>query len=354
VDRRATLFPAWLKHALDVLDAQLSRLGRLGSTVALTAMTVGVSVPLHFLVRKLEGLEVQSYSMVNLAVELIFIAGPIFLYARDVITELNASRAKLREMSRRLSSAVAQAENANRAKSAFLANMSHELRTPLNAIMGFSEMMKDQHLGPVNNPHYLAYAGDIHASGGYLLGIINDILDLSKIEAGKMSLDTVEEFPLCQALSASLAMVAPLSEKSGVALIGDLPGEAVRILAAERMIRQIMINLLGNAIKFTNRGGAVHVCGAPDTEGGYTISVRDTGLGMSGEDIAHALQPFGQIENRMTAKHKGTGLGLPLAKAMMELHGGTLAIDSTPDRGTTVLLTFPAARIVSPTHMAAA
>jgi len=137
-------------------------------------------------------------------------------------------------------------------------------------------------------------------------------------------------------------------------LIGDLPGEAVRILAAERMIRQIMVNLLGNAIKFTNPGGAVHVGGAPGTEGGYTISVRDTGLGMSGEDITRALQPFGQVENRMVARHNGTGLGLPLAKAMMELHGGTLEISSVPDVGTTVRLFFPATRISAARCIAAA
>jgi signal transduction histidine kinase len=344
VEQRSTLFPGRMRHGLGALDVQLSRLGRLGSAAVLTAMTIGVSVPLHFLVRTLEGLPVQAGAMINLALEVAVVAGPIILYARDVITELKASRAQLRDMSQRLAISAEQARHASHAKSAFLANMSHELRTPLNAIMGFSEVMKDQHLGPLNNPRYLAYAGDIHASGRYLLGIINDILDLSKIEAGKMSLESAEEFPLCRALDAALAMVAPLAEKFGVTLLSELPGETVRILAVDRMIRQIMINLVGNAIKFTEYGGAVHVRGMALADGSYCISVRDTGVGMSKEEIGRALLAFGQIENRMTARHKGTGLGLPLAKAMMELHGGRLDITSAPG-GTTVLLTFPAARI---------
>ena len=219
------------------------------------------------------------------------------------------------------------------------------LALPLNAIMGFSEVMKDQHLGPMTNPRYLGYAGDIHASGSYLLGIINDILDLSKIEAGKMSLEAAEDFPLRQALEAALGITAPLSEKSGVTLAADLPDDSVHVLAVERMVRQIIINLVGNAIKFTPRGGSVMVRGAMLAGGAYTLRVSDTGVGMTEADIAHALQPFGQVENRMAATHNGTGLGLPLAKAMMELHGGTLVISSAPNEGTSVLLTFPAIRV---------
>ena len=354
VYRRTKLLPTWLRHALDVLDARLAPLGRLGATAVLTAMTVVIGTCLHFLVRTIEGLPVQFGSMLNLSIELVVVAGPIILYARDVIAELKASRAQLRDMSRRLAISVEQAENANRAKSAFLANMSHELRTPLNAIMGFSEVMKDEHLGPVHNPRYLSYAADIHASGRYLLGIINDILDLSKIEAGKMSLDSAEEFTLRHTLSASLGMVAPLGEKFGVMVISDLPDEDVRLLAVERMVRQILINLVGNAIKFTNSGGCVYDDGALTAAGGYCVSVRDTGVGISADEIATALQPFGQIENHMTNKHNGTGLGLPQAKAMMELHGGTLAISSVPNAGTTVDLIFPPARICVGRAVAAA
>lgn len=342
---RMTLFPARLKHVLDLLDSRLARLGRVGSAAALTAMVIAATMPLHYLVRLIQGVPIHASSMVNLAIELVLILGPIIFYARDTIAELKASRARLRDVTRRLAISVEQAENANRAKSSFLANMSHELRTPLNAIMGFSEVMKDQHLGPMTNPRYLGYAGDIHASGSYLLGIINDILDLSKIEAGKMSLEAAEDFPLRQALEAALGITAPLSEKSGVTLAADLPDDSVHVLAVERMVRQIIINLVGNAIKFTPRGGSVMVRGAMLAGGAYALRVSDTGVGMTEADIAHALQPFGQVENRMAATHNGTGLGLPLAKAMMELHGGTLVISSAPNEGTSVLLTFPAIRV---------
>jgi two-component system cell cycle sensor histidine kinase PleC len=260
----------------------------------------------------------------------------------------------MNEMSRRLEISATQAEQANRAKSAFLANMSHELRTPLNAIMGFSEVMKDEHLGPMNNPRYHAYVGDIHSSGRYLLGIINDILDLSKIEAGKMSVESAEEFPLRQAVEASFSICSNLAEKFDVRLTGVLPGDEVRLVAVERMVRQILINLVGNAIKFTPAGGTIEVSGTALACGGYALTVKDSGIGMTEEEVAKALLPFGQVENKMTAKHTGTGLGLPLAKAMLELHGGSLAIESAPGRGTAITLRFPAARVAPQLRSAAA
>jgi signal transduction histidine kinase len=334
-----------VKAALDTLDKRLSRYGRFGSTLTLTTMAASAAAGVHILVRSLEGHQFHLIAVFNSFVEIALVGGPIIFYARDVIAQLKASRARLNELSRRLAITAEQAEQANRAKSAFLANMSHELRTPLNAIMGFSEVMKDQHLGPVHNPRYLAYAADIHASGRYLLGIINDILDLSKIEAGKMSLDLAEEFPLRQALEGSLAICNTQSEKFGVRLACALPGEDVRLVAVERMIRQIMINLVGNAIKFTPAGGLVEVTGANLPCGGYAVRVQDSGIGMTKDDIVKALTPFGQVENKMTATHNGTGLGLPLAKAMLELHGGTLHIESQPGRGTMIVLEFPAARV---------
>ncbi len=334
-----------IRSALDALDGKVARFGRFGSTAALTAMTVGAVEVLHFSVRALEGLPVQWIAAGNLAAELTIVAAPIIFYARDVIDQLKSSRASMDEMSRQLLISVEQAEQANRAKSAFLANMSHELRTPLNAIMGFSEVMKEQHLGPMNNPRYLSYAGDILASGRYLLGIINDILDLSKIEAGKMTVENAEEFPLCQALQGSLAICAALGEKFGVKIESRLPPDTVRLLAVERMIRQIMINLVGNAIKFTPGGGSVAVSGQSKPCGGYAVIVQDSGIGMTEQEIVKALTPFGQVENKMTATHNGTGLGLPLAKAMLELHGGELEITSAPGSGTKIVLHFPASRI---------
>jgi len=354
-NRRSTITVGdGIRRALDRLDGRLSHLGRLGSTTALTAMAVAAVTILHFLVRTAEGLPVQPFAMFNLVVEVTLVCAPIIFYARDVIAQLKTSRADMREMSRRLAISVEQAENANRAKSAFLANMSHELRTPLNAIMGFSEVMKDEHLGPVQNARYLAYAGDIHSSGRYLLGIINDILDLSKIEAGKMSVDAAEEFPLCQALEGSLSICANLAEKFGVRLVSRPPPDSVRLLAVERMVRQILINLVGNAIKFTPAGGTVEITGAPLVDGGYALTVQDSGIGMTEEEVAKALMPFGQVENKMTATRNGTGLGLPLAKAMLEVHGGRLEIHSSPGRGTSIILKFPAGRVVPALKVAAA
>ncbi len=334
-----------IKDALDRLDARMARLGRFGSTAALTAMAVAATVSLHVLVRALEGMNTQAISILNLACEIAIVTAPIIFYARDMIAKLKTSRARMDEMSRRLQISVEQAQNASRAKSAFLANMSHELRTPLNAIMGFSEVMKDQHLGPVHNPRYLAYAGDIHASGRYLLGIINDILDLSKIEAGKMSLESAEEFPLREALEGALGICTTLGDKFGVRVESKLPPDHIRLLAVERMIRQIMINLVGNAIKFTPAGGCVTVEGGVTRGGGYAVTVQDSGIGMNDDEIVQALTPFGQIENRMTATHKGTGLGLPLAKAMLELHDGRLEIASAPGRGTQIVMHFPPGRV---------
>jgi signal transduction histidine kinase len=334
-----------IRFALDTLDAHLSRLGPYGSTAAVTALAVAAALPLHAILRTLQGAPIQPHGLLNLSLVVIAVAAPIIFYARDVIAQLKQSRARLDEMSKHLAISVEQAEHANRAKSAFLANMSHELRTPLNAIMGFSEIMKEEHLGPVQNPRYLSYASDIHASGRYLLGIINDILDLSKIEAGKMSLDNAEEFSLRQSLEGSLGMVAALGEKYGVRVTGELPPMHVRLLAVERMIRQIMINLLSNAIKFTPAGGSVTVHSAAADDGGYSVIVQDTGIGMTEKEIEQALTPFGQVQNKLTARHNGTGLGLPLAKAMLELHGGTLAISSLPGHGTRIVLNFPASRI---------
>jgi two-component system, cell cycle sensor histidine kinase PleC len=343
-----------VKRTLDALDDRLSCYGRFGSTIALTAMAVCAAVPLQFLMRLLEGMPTQAITVLNLSMEIAVVTAPIIFYSRDVISKLKSSRTTMDELTRQLAITADQAEHASRAKSAFLANMSHELRTPLNAIMGFSEVMKDQHLGPVHNSRYLAYAADIHASGRYLLGIINDILDLSKIEAGKMSLESAAEFPLQQALQGSLSICATLGEKFGVRLECELPPESVHLLAVERMIRQIMINLVGNAIKFTPAGGSVWVSGTSSSDGGYAVTVRDSGIGMTPDEIVKALTPFGQIENKMTATHNGTGLGLPLAKAMLELHDGRLEIESAPGFGTRVVLKFPAHRITCGRKIAAA
>ena len=341
------------KSAFDALDRQVSRFSDSAATLLLTALFCSVAAAVHFLIRLVEGQPIRAGSVLNFIVEMSLLAGPAIFYARDVIGKLRRARAQQNELSRRLAIAVDEAQDANRAKSAFLANMSHELRTPLNAILGFSEIMKDQHLGPVNNARYLSYARDIHVSGRHLLGIINDILDLAKIESGKMSLESANEFDLAEAVTGALAMVAGLAEKYDVRIVADLPQDGVRLVAVERMIRQIVINLVGNAIKFTPEGGSVTLEGGATPDGGYALVVRDTGIGMTDKEIANALVPFGQNENKMSAKHDGTGLGLPLAKAMLELHGGSLAIASRPQHGTIVTLRFPAERRAKPRVAAA-
>jgi signal transduction histidine kinase len=270
---------------------------------------------------------------------------PLILYSRYVIVQLKKSRRQLAEMSCHLAIAVDEAEQGSRAKSAFLANMSHELRTPLNAILGFSEVMKEQSLGAMENPRYLAYVAHIHDSGQHLLGIINDVLDLAKIEAGKMTLDNAKEFALEPVIASALAMLRGLGEKFGVTVHNQIADPDLLFTGAERMIRQMVINLVGNAIKFTPAGGAVTLTGQNRADGGYDIMVRDTGIGMTGDEMVHALTPFGQNGNRFTGRHDGTGLGLPLAKAMLELHGGTMTLASTPEMGTTVTMVFPADRI---------
>jgi signal transduction histidine kinase len=309
--------------------------------------TAVVMASLVHLTLYFDGAKLTPLAFFNIVVETLAVAVPLILYSRRVITQLEASRSQMAHMSRRLAFAVEEAEQANRTKSSFLANMSHELRTPLNAILGFSEVMKDQHLGPVHNPRYLSYSADIHHSGRHLLAIINDVLDLAKIEAGKMTLENAAAFELAPVMASSVAMLKGLGEKFGVTVHNEIVEEGLKVTAVERMIRQILINLVGNAIKFTPQGGSVHLSGRMRSDGGYEIAVRDTGVGMSDKEMAHALTPFGQNENRLTGKHDGTGLGLPLAKAMLELHDGTLTMASVPDVGTTVTMVLPAERVAA-------
>ena len=320
------------------LEAWLERLGTARSSAVLSLLAVAAVFAVHVLLKAVEGQAVMVGNAINVVLETSIVAVPLILYSRR-------GRARLEVVSRRAAAAAAEAHEASHAKSAFLANMSHELRTPLNAILGFSEIMKDQHLGPILNARYLSYAADIHTSGRHLLGIINDVLDLAKIESGKMSLEDAGEFALVPALSSSLAMLTGLGEKHGVAVRGAWDDEKIRLIAVERMVRQIVINLVGNAIKFTPAGGSVTVTGAPDLAGGYVLKVRDDGVGMDEAEIANALTPFGQNRSRMTVPQEGTGLGLPLAKAMIELHGGSLFVESQPNRGTCVSLRFPPERV---------
>ena len=244
---------------------------------------------------------------------------------------------------RALVKAKEAAEEASRAKTTFLANMSHELRTPLNAIIGFSEIMRDQLLGPLGRPQYQAYAEDICQSGSHLLSLINDLLDLSKAGAGKIDLAD-EEIDPRGLIDSCLRLVETRAKRGNVQLHSELAPGRLRLFADRRRLKQILLNLLSNAIKFTAAGGKVAIRGWVDPAG-YMLQVADTGIGIAAADIPKIMQPFGQVDSPTVALTEGVGLGLPLSKVLAELHGGSLNIASTPGAGTTVTLALPAWRV---------
>jgi signal transduction histidine kinase len=237
------------------------------------------------------------------------------------------------------------AEQASRVKSHFLANMSHELRTPLNAIIGFSEVIRRQLFGPVGDTRYQDYVGDINRSGQHLLRLVNDILDISKLEAGAMEIadDLVD---VAQLLTECVRYVSTQAATIGVAVTVDLPAALPALRADELRFKQVILNLLTNAVKFSRRGGTVTITAARSADGGLALCVRDSGIGMTEDDIAIALQPFRQVESATTRRQSGTGLGLPLAKSLVERHGGSFRIESERGKGTSVTVSFPPGRVV--------
>ena len=237
-----------------------------------------------------------------------------------------------------------KATDASRSKSEFLANMSHELRTPLNAIIGFSEALERELFGPVGNPRYREYAGDIYNSGVHLLNLINDILDLSKIEAGHFKLHE-EETNLNDIVASACRIVRHRAQQASIDIEIDLPYPTITLMADERALKQILINLISNAVKFSNDCGTVRV-EASFSPDGLCIAVVDQGIGIAKEDIPRALAPFTQVDGTLARTHEGTGLGLPLAKHMTELHNGVLQIESEPGQGTTVSIVLPVSCLV--------
>ena len=247
--------------------------------------------------------------------------------------------------------AKAEAELASRAKSEFLANMSHQLRAPLDAIIGFSELIEGETLGPVGVAEYRDYAREIAGSGRQLLKHINDMLDLSRIEAGKVEL-CEEDIDVAEAIRSALLLAGGRAHQRGVALEQDTPEELPRLRADERMLKQILVDLLSNAIKFTPDGGTVRAGARLGQGDAFVLWVSDTGIGMGLENIPKAMVRLGRIDNDIGRKFEGAGLGLPLTKSLVELHGGMLDLDSEHGVGTTVTIRFPAARVVRPPRAA--
>jgi len=252
---------------------------------------------------------------------------------------LVAQAAALEAQAQALTLARAAAEEASRAKSAFLANMSHELRTPLNAILGFAEMMRDGYAGPPG-PAWTGYAGMVHEAGSHLLGVIGEILDLSKIEAGRVIL-SVEPVDLADLLEACRELIQPMIERGGLSLSIECAPMPATIQADKVRLKQILLNLLSNAAKFTPQGGQIILSAGPGAEGFVDLRVVDTGVGMTGVELKLALEVFGQVETSVARKNQGSGLGLPIAVGLVELHGGTLSVVSAKGVGTTVTVSLP-------------
>ncbi|TDR89933.1 sensor histidine kinase [Enterovirga rhinocerotis] len=256
----------------------------------------------------------------------------------QMLVELEEAKANSDEARRR-------AEEANLAKSRFLATMSHELRTPLNAIMGFSEVMKNEVFGPHSNPAYREYSGDVHESGQHLLTLINEILDLSRIEAGRYDLSE-EAIQLSWAVSEASHMVAMRAKAKGQIIRDLIDPSLPRLWADERAVRQIVLNILSNAIKFTPPGGEIEIKVGWTASGGQYVSVKDSGPGIPEDEIPIVMSSFGRGSLAIKTAEQGSGLGLPIVKGLIDLHGGGFQIRSRAREGTEVIVTFPSARVI--------
>ena len=252
------------------------------------------------------------------------------------ITERKAADTKMAQ-------AWAQAELANRSKTDFLANMSHELRTPLNAIIGFSEILGGEHLGPLKHARYLEYAHDIHTSGQHLLSIINDVLDMSKIEAGKLDINE-EEIVVRSLLAGGVRMVRERARQQSIELVCKVADADHVIFGDERAIKQCLLNLLSNAIKFSEKGGTITVEASIRGDGSSVLTIADEGIGMTQDELERALQPFGQAQASTSRTYGGTGLGLPITQGLVEAHGGVMSIASSSGQGTRVSIILPPER----------
>jgi len=263
----------------------------------------------------------------------------------DLLRMRDTLEQRVVERTYELDHALHIAEEANRAKSDFLATISHELRTPLNAIIGFSEIMKSEAIGPIKAEKYQEYATDINYSGQHLLDLINDILDLTKVEAGKFELKE-ENVDVAGTINACVVMVSEAARSASLTVEQLMPDRAPVLRADPRLLKQILVNLLSNAVKFTEAGGNISIRAYTSEAGEFVIQVSDTGIGIKPENISKVMAVFGQVDNSLSRKHEGSGLGLPLTKGLVERHGGSLTLESEVGVGTVVTLQFPTYRIV--------
>jgi signal transduction histidine kinase len=290
---------------------------------------------------------------------LLIVAGVIGLAASRYITrrncrelaqlrartsEIEGANRELEQTAFELKRSLRLADETNKAKTQFLASMSHELRTPLNAIIGFSELLADEVYGPMGDTHYRGYARDIHDSGKHLLGLINDVLDLSKLDATVIE-TYAEPVELSEFLRKTLHMMRPQADRAEVALTESFDAVLPTMRTDERRLRQVLLNLLSNAIKFTHAGGTVSIS-AYRQAAGVAITVSDTGIGIAPEDIPKAMENFGQVQTGWSRTAEGTGIGLPLSKRLVELLGGSFVLESKVGVGTSVILTFPRERLL--------
>ena len=254
------------------------------------------------------------------------------------VSDLRASQQRTAELAEKYATEKTRAEEANQAKSKFLANMSHELRTPLNAIIGFSEIMGSGMFGPLGAEKYREYCSDIHGSGQYLLDVINDILDMSKIEAGRIRLD-FEDLDLDSLLNESMRVVSSRAQEKRLEVSSRISSD-LRLRADRRAVKQVALNLLSNAVKFTPAGGRITVRGRASSEC-IVLGIADSGIGIAKDALAKLGRPFEQVESQLTKSHQGSGLGLAIAKSLVELHGGRMRIRSRLGKGTLVVVRLP-------------
>ncbi len=321
-----------------VLDPAIY-IGTLPITIAIVATFLGIGGVIYY---AMAGITIGAQFYFLLISRRLFDSAYTMLSFRAekevLISELEQVNALSDEARRR-------AETANISKSRFLATMSHELRTPLNAILGFSEVMKSEILGPHSSPKYAEYASDIHSSGEHLLNLINEILDLSRVEAGELELNE-DAINLVGVVEDCVRLVELRATERGVSLVGQFEPQMPKLWSDERAVRQIALNLLSNAIKFTPNGGTITISVGWTEGGGQYLGVRDTGVGIPEEEIPQVLTSFGQGSHAQKIAEQGAGLGLPIVIGLVELHGGTFDIQSELREGTEIIITFPRKRVM--------